>query len=199
MNRTKGWRLIDSVVQINNVNKGGKGRRGRNELGEANVLEERRLLAATVLSTQGTSATTGGNGNSTLAGDERGWTLLCAVPDFGDGRQHERNGYERAVGSVPRRSSDRHGDAGVAVEQFGDDFGERGVTTAFISADGNTIAYESTSTNVVADQVNQLLTTSNVFLYNRVTGTTTLVSGSYGSGSVSGNGRTRRSGKERIR
>jgi len=190
MKRTNGWRLSKNSLQKNannNNGKGRKGRRGRNGLGNVNVLEERRLLAATVLSTQGTSTTTGGNGNSTFLGmseDGRYALYQTAATDV-NASVTDTNGQtdlylvDRVTGSetLVSRSS---GSATTTANG--------GVTTAFISADGNFVAYESSSTNAVANQSNQLLTTSNVFLFNRQTGTTTLVSGSYGSASVSGNG-----------
>jgi Tol biopolymer transport system component len=66
-----------------------------------------------------------------------------------------------------------------------------GALDPVISGDGTTVAYASAAANVVPGQVSHL--TENVFLYNRSTETTRLVSGAGGSATVGGNADSGRS------
>ena len=68
--------------------------------------------------------------------------------------------------------------------------GNQGVGQAIISADGNSIVYTSEASDLVANEVDTTSFADNVYVYDRISGTNTLVSHAVGTPATTANGGT---------
>lgn len=165
-----------------------------NTLGFSVFLFDRVAGATTLVSHSSSSATTTGNGGGTdglssdrpaISADGGHVAFTSHSTDHVAGQSDTNNGndvflWERATGTITlvSRTSVSAATAGDAPSQF-----------PSISADGRYIAFESEASDLVPGQ-SDTNDTSDIFLYDRVTGTTTLVSHAPGSATATGTGRS---------
>jgi Tol biopolymer transport system component len=150
-------------------------------------LHERETGTTTLVSRRADSATTAGDRfsfNPAISADGRFVAFRSSATDLvadqvDSGTSSDVFLYDRVTGSMTLVSRA----AGSAAEATGQANGSPGV-----SADGRFVAFESGAFNLVADLVGHGF--SDVFLYDRVTGAMTLVSGAGGSATVTGNDRS---------
>ena len=140
----------------------------------------------TLVSHTSASPSTSGNSSSSLgsiSSDGRFAAFLSYATNLVNGQMDSNNTFDvflfdRLSGSITLVS---HASGSTITTGNGDS------TTPIISADGSFIAYTSSSTNLVAGQ-NGLINSYNIFLYDRSTGATTLVSHKNGTINTTGNG-----------
>jgi Tol biopolymer transport system component len=107
------------------------------------------------------------------------WSLATNLVADQDGSGSDIFLYERASGTM-RLVSGRGGSPTEAAGGYG---------PASLSADGRFVVFESSASDLVSGQVDPnegILTSSDVFLFDRIKGTTTLVSHAFGSATTTG-------------
>jgi Tol biopolymer transport system component len=124
----------------------------------------------------------GASGNPALSADGRWTVFLSNAANLSPGQSDDNQVedvflHDHVTGAVTLVS--HAASSSLAA-------GDQGSEAAVISADGRWIAYVSRAANLVAGEVKA--SDSNVFLYDRITGATTLVSRSWASPRLSGNG-----------
>jgi hypothetical protein len=121
-----------------------------------------------------------GDGRYLVFGSRSGILVTGQVNSPGTGENEFL--YDRGTGITSLVSHSRVGAANTPANTALD-------STAVISADGNFVAFTSDGTDLVANQTGSVPNSPspNVFLYNRVAGTNTLLSGVRGSPSMTAN------------
>lgn len=157
-----------------------------------------RVAGTTTLVSRSTaSATTAGNGESTSAAisADGSWIVFASsASDLVPG-QVDTPGtsdiflYERATGTITLLSHAAGSPLTVGDAPCGgwDGFGTFVPAEVAISEDGRWIAFECEAGNLVAGQTESWLESIDVFLHDRVTGQTTLVSRGHASADTAGN------------